>query len=77
METLVKQELHKLVDDCDNEVLLLEAKNILLEGGNNDWWDELSEKDKQLLGDSEEEYKDGNYISHKTLMEQFEEWKKK
>ncbi len=77
METLVKQELHKLVDDCDNEILLLEAKNILLEGGNNDWWDKLCEKDKQLLEYSEEEYKDGNYISHKALMEQFEDWKKK
>ena len=77
MEILVKQELHKLVEDCDNEVLLLEVKNILLEGVDNDWWDGLSEEDKQLLENSEEEYKDGNFISHKVLMEQFEEWKKK
>ena len=77
METLVKQELHKLVDECNNEVLLMEAKNILLRGSNNNWWDELSETDKQLLKESEEEYKVGNYISHNELLQQFEEWKKK
>ncbi len=77
METLVKQELHKLVDECNNEMLLLEAKNILSGNHTIDWWDELSENDKQLLKESEEEYKVGNYISHNELLQQFEEWKKK
>ena len=77
MENLLKQELHKLVDDCDNETLLMEAKNVLLAASKDDWWNEMSENDKNLLQDSEAEYNAGDFITHKQLMQQFEEWKKK
>ena len=42
METSLKQELHKLIDKCDNELLLEEAK-VLLQS-DKDWWDELSDE---------------------------------
>ena len=77
METAIKQELHKLVDKCDNEVLLAEAKELLQSEGADDWWNELSEEDKNLVMESEAGYEKGNFISHKDLMQQFEEWKKK
>lgn len=78
MNNDIKTELHKLVDSCDNELLLLETKS-LLESGNKikDWWDELTEDDKNLIMESEAEYEKGNFISNAGLMQQFKAWKKK
>jgi hypothetical protein len=68
MNDNIKDELHKLVDNCDNELLLSETKS-LLESQNEikDWWDELTEEDKNLVMESEAEYEKGNFISHKEL----------
>lgn len=74
----IKNELHKLIDDCDNELLLSEAKALLESGPDvKDWWDELTEEDKNLVMESEEEYEKGNFITHTELMQQFKTWKKK
>lgn len=73
----IKQQLHQLVDQCENEELLEEVKS-LLETGNKekDWWDDLTETDKNLLMESEVQYGKGNFINHEELMKRFEEWKK-
>lgn len=74
----IKNELHKLIDNCDNELLLSEAKALLESGPEvKDWWDELTEEDKNLVMESEAEYEKGNFITHTELMQQFETWKKK
>ena len=77
MEATLKKELHQLIDNCDNEVLLAEAKELLQSADVKDWWDELTEEDKNLVMESESEYEKGNFINHAELMQQFEEWKKK
>ena len=77
MEAGLKKELHQLIDNCDNEVLLAEAKELLQSADVKDWWDELTEEDKNLVMESESEYEKGNFINHTELMQQFEEWKKK
>ena len=77
MNNSIKQELHQLVDKCDNEELLEEAKVLLEINGTGDWWDELSEEDKNLVQESEMQYSKGDFISHQELMQRFEEWKKK
>jgi hypothetical protein len=78
MNTEIKNELHKLIDNCDNEMLLSEAKTLLESNKQvKDWWDELTEEDKNLVMESEAEYEKGNFISHKELIQQFEAWKKK
>lgn len=71
----IKEELHKLIDQCNNEVLLAEAKELLLT--DIDWWDELSEHDKNLVMESEVQYGKGDFINHEELMQRFEEWKNK
>ena len=78
MNTDIKNQLHKLIDNCDNELLLSEAK-ALLESGKEvkDWWDELTDEDKNLVMESEAEYEKGNFISHDELMQQLEKCKKK
>ncbi len=75
MNNTIKQELHQLVDNCNNEVLLEEAK-ILLQG-EKDWWEELTEEDKSLVMESEAQYGKGNFISNLELIQRFEAWKKK
>ena len=77
MEPTLKKELHQLIDNCNNEVLLAEAKELLQSADVKDWWDELTEEDKNLVMESESEYEKGNFINHTELMQQFEEWKKK
>jgi hypothetical protein len=77
MSDSIKQELHRLVDKCDNETILEEAKVLLQAANTNDWWDELSEEDKNLVMESEVQYGKGDFISHEELMQRFEAWKKK
>jgi hypothetical protein len=71
MEAGLKKELHQLIDNCDNEVLLAEAKELLQSADVKDWWDELTEEDKNLVMESESEYEKGNFINHAKLMQQF------
>ncbi len=75
--TNTKAELHQLIDNCDNEILLAEAKEILLSNSLKDWWEELTPEDKNLVLESEIQYEQGKFISHTKLIHQFEEWKKK
>ncbi len=78
MDKKIKSELHNLIDNCDNELLLTEAK-ALLESNKEikDWWDELTDEDKSVVMQSETEYERRNFVSHNELMQQFETWKKK
>jgi hypothetical protein len=77
METQIKKDLHQLIDNCENEMLLTEAKELLETPFSNDWWDELSVNDKSLLLKSDAEYEKGQFINHNTLMQEFKEWRKK
>ena len=72
MNSEIKNELHKLIDNCDNELLLSETKSLLESKKIKDWWDELTEEDKDLVLESEAEYEKGNFISHQQLMQQSE-----
>jgi len=74
----IKQQLHKLIDNCDDEFILEETRAFLENSSSSkDWWDELSEEDKSLVMESEVQYEKGDFISHSQLMQQFEAWKKK
>ena len=77
METQIKKDLHQLIDNCENEMLLAEAKELLETPFSTDWWDELSDNDKSLLLKSDAEYEKGQFINHNTLMQEFKEWRKK
>ena len=47
-----------------------------LKKATDDWFDELTEKDKNLLEESKEQYSKGNYISHEELMKRFQDGKR-
>ncbi len=70
-----KEQIHELIDNCNNEILLSEVKELLQ--SSEDWWEDLSSEDKNLVMESEMQYEKGNFISHDILVQQFEEWKKK
>lgn len=72
-----KHEIHQLINTCDNEIVLAEVKDLLKSEEVNDWWKDLSSEDKNLIMESEMQYEKGNFINHDTLVQQFEEWKKK
>ena len=48
-----KQELHQLINTCDNEILLAEVKDLLKSEDIKDWWEDLSSEDKNLVMESE------------------------
>ena len=69
MNTQIKQELHHLIDKCDNEGLLEDAKTLLQEvEKGKDWWNDLSAEDKNLVMESEASYEKGDFISHEALI---------
>jgi uncharacterized protein HemY len=72
-----KQELHQLINTCDNEIVLGEIKDLLKSKEVKDWWEDLTSEDKNSVMESEIQYDKGNFISHDKLVQQFEEWKKK
>ena len=74
----LKQKLHLLVDNCNDEYLLEEAKAVLESSTTGqDWWDELSDEEKEEFLEGEEEHEKGHSVTHNRLMHQFGEWKKK
>lgn len=74
----LKQKLHALVDNCNDEFLLEEAKAVLeSDQSGKEFWDELDEEDKDIFLGTEEEHEQGHSITHHRLMHQFNEWKKK
>ena len=77
MELNLKQKLHQLIDNCNDEYLLEEAKAVLeSDQTGKEFWDELSEEDKESFLGGEEEHEQGHSITHNRLMHQFGEWKK-
>jgi hypothetical protein len=72
-----KAKLHQLVDLCNDDFLLEEAKAILETSQTNDWWDELTEEDKNMLTESEAQYERKEFVTNAELMKRYEEWKKK
>jgi len=69
MSYTIKQELHQLIENCCDESLLADAK-LLLQGQDPsyDWWDDLSEEDKNLVRESDAQYERGEYITFQELM---------
>jgi hypothetical protein len=77
MSFIIKQELHQLIDKCNDESLLEDAKLLFQEQDPSyDWWDDLSEEDKNLVGESDAQYERGEFITFSELMSQLDAKKK-
>lgn len=74
----LKQKLHKLIDNCNDEFLLEEARAVLESPQTGqDFFGELDDEDRENFLEAEEEHEQGHKITHDRLMHQFGEWKKK
>jgi hypothetical protein len=76
MASDLKQKLHKLIDSCNDEFLLEEARSVLESPqAGNDFLDELEEEDRDSFLEGEEEH-DKSVIQHR-LLHKLDAWKKK
>lgn len=74
----LKQKLHMLIDNCNDEFLLEEARAVLESPQTGkEFFDELDEEDRDTFLEAEEEHEKGHSVTHNRLMHQFEGWKKK
>ena len=74
----LKQKLHQLVDTCNDEFLLEEARTVLESSQTGkEFFDELDEEDRESFQEGEEEHEGGSRVTHNRLMHQFNEFKKK
>lgn len=61
----MKSELHKLIDQTNDEALLQFIYNEL---SPDDWMDGLSDEQRLRLQESEEQYKKGNVVSNEAVL---------
>ena len=74
----LKQKLHKLIDNCNDDFLLEEARAVLESPQTGkDFFEELDDEDRDTFLEAEEEHEKGHAETHQRLMHQFEGWKKK
>jgi hypothetical protein len=78
MNSELKQILHQLVDQCNDEFILDEARAVLESNSTGkEFWDELDDEDKDSFLELEDEHEKGHSITHQRLKHQMGEWKKK
>jgi hypothetical protein len=78
MDNNLKQKLHQLVDACNDEFILEEARSVLESNSTGKaFWNELDEEDKDSFLELEDELDQGDSLTRNRLKHQFGEWKKK
>ena len=65
---ILKNELHRMVVDTDNPVILRKIKSIfsilLEQGDEEDWWDTISEREKAAIQKGLRQLENGERIPH-------------
>ena len=71
----LKSDLHRLIDKI-NDVNILNAVKILLSKGEEetDWWDEISEEERQSIERGLAEADRGELIPHEQGMKEYKKW---
>ena len=72
METLLKNELHQLIDSCDDDNRLMQVKKIFEENNNVDWWNELTEPQQENLTQLLNEPDEKNAMPHTDFLKAVE-----
>ena len=77
-KTVLKSNLHKLIDQIDNQNILEEFYNeikIILERSQGNIWDKLNEDQKKdILLSYEESEIDNNLLDHDTVINKYKDW---
>ena len=77
MDTLLKQEIHQLIENCDDDMLLNEAKVILASNNSKDWWEELTSEQQTELSQLINEPDDKDVISNEEYLNMTARWRMK
>lgn len=77
MDTLLKQEIHQLIENCDDDMLLNEAKVILASNNSKDWWEELTSEQQTELSQLINEPDDKDVISKEEYLNMTARWRMK
>jgi len=69
----LRTEIHELIEKV-NDVQLLQAIKVLLSNGiDSDWWEELSDEEKQAIEKGLNESEAGELIPHNIVMEEIKQ----
>ncbi|MBX2932190.1 MAG: hypothetical protein KF781_09610 [Chitinophagaceae bacterium] len=74
MDIQLKNQVRLLVDNCEDDALLNEAKTIL-EAKQNDWWNELSLEQQTELSNLLNEPDDKDIISEEAYLNLTARWR--
>jgi thiamine pyrophosphate-dependent acetolactate synthase large subunit-like protein len=74
--TKIKIKLHELIESTDDEKILEDLYQQLADY-KVDWWDGLSETQKQRLSESEQQYNRGAIVSNEKVLEKIQQWLQK
>lgn len=77
MDTLLKQEIHQLIENCNDDMLLNEAKVILASNNHTDWWEELTSVQQTELAKLINEPDDKDVISNEEYLNMTARWRMK
>ena len=76
MDAINKNEIHQLIDKCEDDDVLQEIMHLL--NGNEDWWDtDLTKEEQNEILESSREVDAGNYVTNEDVMKKFDKWLKK
>ena len=75
MNIALKQEMRKLIDNCDDDILLEQAKELLQ--SKKDWWDELTEAQQIELSNLINEPDDKDIVSDEEFLKLTARWRTK
>ena len=69
----LKAELHRLIDQVNDEVALYQVRSILEAQTGHDWADDMNDEMREALERSIAQADSGNVISHEDVMKIFRE----
>ena len=74
--TSLREEVKTMIDSADEKTVRM-MYAMLEAGAENDWWDALSDEEKNELNQSlEESDKDENLIPYEKFQNEFQSWRK-
>ena len=77
MDYSIKDELHKLIDTCNEEAVLYEVKQKLTHK-EEDWWNtDFTKEEQDEMLEASEQVKQGVFTTNEDVMKIFDKWKDK
>lgn len=73
----MKTQLHRLIEETDDETLLAEWVEQLEQTKQEDWWEALSPAQQARLHQSELQHQEGRVVSNEVVLDKIRQWLQK